>query len=175
LEKKLTLLVHAKIEEEIRLLERLIEGIPPGLLDWTPGLPPESFPAPRTLGQLTGHLLQCLAGFLAVLHAVHPTELAGLLILKEKPVNHACDPAEALLRVRDYRHHIADGFARLSDADLGRMLPTVFVPDGVAVLTLMLGNFEHLVNHKHELFYYLKLRGVPLVSRDLYQFHDVGT
>jgi hypothetical protein len=38
------------------------------------------------------------------------------------------------------------------------------------VATLLLGNLEHLINHKHQLFLYLKLMGVPVGTPDLYQF-----
>jgi len=34
----------------------------------------------------------------------------------------------------------------------------------------MLGNLEHLINHKHQLFTYLKLMGESVGSRDLYRF-----
>jgi hypothetical protein len=37
-----------------------------------------------------------------------------------------------------------------------------------SVMTLLLGNLEHLVNHKYQLFVYLKLLGVPVATRDLY-------
>ena len=47
-------------------------------------------------------------------------------------------------------------------------IPTVFVPEGEALLTLLLGNLEHFINHKYQLFAYLKMLGVPLGSRDLY-------
>jgi len=46
----------------------------------------------------------------------------------------------------------------------------VFVAEGETVLTLLLGNLEHLINHKHQLFLYLKLAGVSASTPDLYQF-----
>ena len=69
-----------------------------------------------------------------------------------------------------YRGHVEDGFALLTDVDLGRQLSTVFVQQGETLLTLLLGNLEHLINHKHQLFTYLKLLGVEVTSRDLYHF-----
>jgi hypothetical protein len=115
-------------------------------------------------------LLQCLAGVAAVLYAVYPRELEQFLQLKSLPVNHSCGKSEALERIADYRDRLIYGFRFLTDEDLARRIPTVFVPDGETVLTLLLGNLEHLVNHKHELFMYAKFIGVPLVSRDLYRF-----
>jgi hypothetical protein len=32
--------------------------------------------------------------------------------------------------------------------DLGRKLPTVFVTEGEPIVNLLLGNLEHLINHK---------------------------
>src|SRR5947199_390304 len=58
----------------------------------------------------------------------------------------------------------------LSDADLARLIPTVFVSGGESVLTLLLGNLEHLINHKRQLFTYLQLLNVPVTTRDLYRF-----
>jgi len=37
-----------------------------------------------------------------------------------------------------------------------------------ALLTLLLGNLEHFINHQYQLFAYLKMLGVPLGTRDLY-------
>ena len=52
--------------------------------------------------------------------------------------------------------------------------PTVFVRTGETVLTLLLGNLEHLINHKHQLFIYLKLMGAPVETRDLYCFRGLA-
>jgi hypothetical protein len=159
-----------KVNEQIDLLGEIIQRIPPGVTNWKPALPATSFPNARSLGEVTGHLLECLAGFLAVLYAGRPEELAGLIELKQRRVNHACGSDEALQRIEEYRMHMHAGFAALSDADLSKKISTVFVPTGESILTLLLGNFEHCVNHKHELFYYVKLLGIPLTSRDLYRF-----
>ena len=73
--------------------------------------------------------------------------------------------------IRDrYQKHIDEGFAVLEDADLARRVPTVFVKSGELVLTLLLANLEHLINHKHQLFMYLKFMGVGVASPDLYRF-----
>lgn len=122
------------------------------------------------MAELLGHLLDCLSGFCATLHAAHPNETAHFVKLRELPVNHRCEVEEARARLRDYESHIKEGFAVLSDADLTRSLPTVFVETGEPVMTLLLGNLEHLINHKHQLFSYLKLMGIPVSTRDLYRF-----
>ena len=69
-----------------------------------------------------------------------------------------------------YKSRIQEGFALLQDSDLQKLVPTLFVKEGEALLTLLLGNLEHLVNHKHQLFMYVKLMGIDVGSRDLYHF-----
>jgi len=155
--------VLAKISEQIERTIHLIGLIPD--VHWTPPIP-----GAWTFGELLGHLLDCLAGVCAVLYAAHPDELAHFPELQKLSVNFACWPDEATERIEFYRARIAEGFAMLRDDDLGSRLPTVFVAEGESVLTLLLGNLEHLINHKHQLFLYLKLAGVNVGTPDLYQF-----
>jgi len=155
--------VHAKIDEQI---ERTIHLL--GLVrepEWAPKIP-----GAWTLGQLLGHFLDCLAGVCAVLHAAHPRELEHFAELQALPVNFACGVMEARERIEVYRAKISEGFGILGDEDLDRRLPTVFVPAGESILTLLLGNLEHIVNHKCQLFLYLKLAGATVGTADLYQF-----
>ena len=56
----------------------------------------------------------------------------------------------------------------MHDAALARRIPTVFVPEGEALLTLRLGNLEHFINHKYQLFAYFenaqRTTGQPAIS-----------
>lgn len=157
--------LFAKIREQVELLEALVEKLPEDRAGWTaPG------GSTWSTAQLLGHLLDCLAGMCAALAAAHPDQLQHFRALRELPVNHCCDPDEARARIDQYGGGIAEGFSLLTDADLARSIPTVFVPDGERLLSLILGNLEHLINHKHELFTRLKLMGVPVGTRDLYRF-----
>jgi uncharacterized damage-inducible protein DinB len=142
-----------KIGEQIERTGHLIDLVPAGQLDWTPQ------PGNWTMRELLGHLLDCMSGFCAVLAAAEPERLAHAAKLRELP------PA-----IEIYRAHIEEGFALLTDADLARRVPTVFVAQGEPILTLLLGNLEHLINHKHQLFTYLKQMGVPVGTPDLYRF-----
>lgn len=146
--------VREKIEEQIERMAHMISLLP----------------AESGVEKLLGHLLDCLAGFCAVLAAGDPVRLAHFAELRKLPVNQACPPAEALRCIEVYRAHIEEGFAGLRDADLSRRIATVFVPEGETLLTLLLGNLEHLINHKHELFVRLKQMGVRVGSADLYRF-----
>lgn len=101
------------------------------------------------MGELLGHLLDCVAGFCAVLYAAYPEPLAHFAGLRHLAVNGVCGPDEARGRIGFYQSHIRQGLALLNDADLSRKLPTVFVAEGETLLTLLLGNLEHVINHKH--------------------------
>jgi hypothetical protein len=155
--------LFAKVDEQIERTIHLIDLLPPDRVNtvivsgsWPPAM-------------LLGHLLDCLAGFCAVLAAAAPKPLAHFAPLRALQVNHACTAAEALERIGTYRAHIDEGFRALRDTDLSRLLRTVFVPQGETLLTLLLGNLEHLVNHKHQLFVLLQALGCPVGTGDLYR------
>lgn len=158
--------IRLKLGEQIERTEHLVRLVPPNALAWKPQLQTTS----TNLSHLLGHLLDCLAGVCAVFHAAFPHELAHLAQLQSLPVNHACQPEEALQRIREYTAHIEQAFALCNDNDLRRMIPSVFVPQGETLLTLLLGNLEHLINHKYQLFFYLKLFGLPVTSKDIYHW-----
>jgi iron complex transport system substrate-binding protein len=163
--KTLCAAVQAKLHEQLERTNHLIGMLPENHAAWTPPIPG----AWRT-GILLGHLLDCLAGFCAALCAAAPERLAGLSALKELPVNHDCSPAEAVSRIAAYRRALDEGFEAIDDASLAIPIPTVFVKNGESLLMLLLGNLEHLINHKHQLFTYLKLMGVDAQTPDLYRF-----
>ena len=142
-----------KIGEQIERTSHLMGLVPAGRLDWRPK------PGDWTMRELLVHLLDCTSGFCAVLAVAEPERLAHFSRLRELP------PA-----IEVYRAHIEEGFALLTDADLARRVRTVFVVEGESILTLLLGNLEHLINHKHQLFAYLKQMGVPVATPDLYRF-----
>ncbi len=155
----------AKIDEQIVRTEHMIVSLPEDCVNWQPPIPGAWTPA-----ALLGHLLECLAGFCAVLYKVEPDRLSHFLELRSLPVNHGCGKDEALMRLSAYRERIHEGFALLEDERLGNAVPTIFTGAGESLLTLLLGNLEHLINHKHQLFTYLKMLGVEVTSRDLYCF-----
>ncbi len=154
-----------KVDEQIDRALHLITLLPADRLTWAPDAP-RAF----TAGRLLGHLLECCAGFCAALYAAKPSALGHFLELRSLPTNREFTQAEATERILVYRERIRQGFGELADGDLSMNVPTVFVPAGEPLLTLLLGNLEHLVNHKQQLFLYLRLMGVPVASRDLYRF-----
>ena len=157
--------VLAKIDEQIERTEHLIGLIPEGTdVHYAPVA--GSF----SIGVLLGHLLESTAGFCAVLWTLRREELGHFAALRDLAVNHVCRPKEARERLEEYRARVYEGFGLLRDADLSARVATIFVPEGETLLTLLLGNLEHAVNHKHQLFTYLKMLGVKVSSRDLYHF-----
>ena len=166
-DRDLTRAVLLKIREQIERADRLVEAVPAGRLDWSPPLPAGSA---RSAARLLGHLLDCLAGFGAALAAATADPTGVWAKLRPLEVNHACEVDEARRRMAEYLRAIERSFEELDDADLARRIPTVFVPDGEPLLTLLLGNLEHLINHKFQLFFYLRMMGVTVGTRDLYRF-----
>jgi len=126
------------------------------------------------VGDLLGHLLDCAAGFCALLYSIDKDRLSHFEKLRGLPVNHFCGIEETGSRLAEYITHIEEGFASLEDADLCKLIPTVFVPAGEPILTLLLGNLEHLINHKYQLFIYLRLLGVDVGTKDLYRIRGAG-
>ncbi len=164
----LTRLLLEKIDEQVERAAHLTELVPPDKIEWQP------LPNALRVCDLLGHLLECLAGFCATLYAIHPDRLAHFSHLRERPVNHCCGIEEALARMREYLERIREGFQALTDEELSRVLPTVFVSEGEPVLMLLLGNLEHFINHKYQLFFYLKLLGLQLGTVDLYKLRTTS-
>jgi hypothetical protein len=159
--------LHAKLREQMELAKDLIDKLPEDL-EWRPAIPLRAMDA----GHLLGHLLECLSGFCAVFYAAFPEPMAHLIALKDLPVNHLCGKAEAQSRIAEYSARIKEGFSACRDEDLARRIPSVFVPRGERIVTLLLGNLEHFINHKYQLFFYLKSMGIEVGTRDLYCFRQ---
>ena len=156
----------SKLLEEIDRVEHLAAMVRPEMLDDSP-LPGFSFRA------LLQHLLESAAGFCAALDRALPGGLDHASVLKgtlAEPVERTVD---ALERLAAFRAAVQTGFAELEDTDLASKLPTIFVPGGELLLTILLSNYSHLVAHKYQLFMNLKASGVSVGTRDLYVFRDV--
>ena len=163
--------LQEKVMEAIERVEHLISRVPADRIGWRAPMPANVTQA-NDLGHTLGHLLDCMAGFCAVFRKAFPEEFGDFDKLREMPLNGSWSPEEASKGLRMIAGYIARGFKRCSDADLARMVPTVFVAEGESLLTLLLGNLEHLNNHKYQLFLYLKLAGVAVGSRDVYRFRE---
>jgi hypothetical protein len=161
--------VQEKVLETVERTDHLVSLVPAKMLDWRPEAP-SNVPPPSDFGHLVGHLLDCMAGFCAAFYAAFPLELADFLEYRSLPVNQSCSPEKARASIELYASLIERGCGCCTDADLGRKIQTVFVPEGETLLTILLGNLEHLINHKYQLFLHLKLAGVAVTSRDIYKW-----
>ena len=165
--RSITSILAANTDHNIEKTAQLISLLRPAQLSHHPAVPTGCTPV-VTLGHLLGHLLDCMAGFCAAFYVAFPKRLASLQNLRKSEVNHFCEPKEALARIRVYRREIARGFWICTDNDLKRKLRTVFQPDGEPLAAILLANLEHLLNHKYQLFFYLRLLGAPVGTNDLY-------
>ncbi|HMD39984.1 MAG TPA: DinB family protein [Candidatus Acidoferrum sp.] len=165
--------LESKVAETIERTDHLVSLVAVERLTWRPELP-HGQPAASDLGHVLGHLLDCLAGFCAVFHAAYPSELADFGALKSLPVNRSCIPEDARRQMKIYAEHIHRGFQQSTDVDLSRRIPTLFVAEGETLLSLLLGNLEHLISHKYQLFFHLKLAGVAVNSRDIYTWRGTA-
>lgn len=155
--------ILAKLAEQVERANHLLDLVPPSSIEWRPA------PDAMRVCDLLGHLLECLAGFCATLYAVDKERLAHFARLRELEVNHCCGIEEARSRMRDYMAYIEEGFSALGDKELALKVPTVFAAEGETILRLLLTNLEHFINHKYQLFFYLKMMGVSVGTGDLYR------
>lgn len=170
-EQILVLALQTKAHHVIERTTHLIELVPAKKLDWKPA----AKGVYSDLGHILGHLLDCMAGLCSVFHRAFPKELAELSTRKELPVNHSCTPQEALHRFAEYAGYIDRGFALCTDMDLSRTLPSAFRPQGSPMLSLLLNNLEHLISHRYQLFFYLKLSGIAVGTADIYHFEKASS
>ena len=167
----ITSVLARNVANNLKKTAQLVSLVDPSQLSRQPSVPEGCNPVVN-LGQLLGHLLDCVAGFCAALHTAFPKALSSFLELRRRTVNHFCEPKEALARIRIYRREIARGFRICSDKDLTRKLRTVLQPEGEELAAILLSNLEHLLNHKYQLFFYLRLLGTRVGTRDLYHWRE---
>ena len=163
-EQIIVLSLLAKLREQIEGIQKLLVLLSAENLEWQPQ--ENCF----RIGDLLGHLLECLAGFCAAIYALRPDDFKHFQLLRDLSVNHFCTIEEAQHRIMEYEAYIEEGFTSLNDEDLTQKIPTLFVPTGETAMTILLGNLEHLINHKYQLFIYLKLLDIPVSSETLYHF-----
>ena len=156
-----------KVLTTVERTGHLVSLIPADKLDWRPVALARANPGPD-LGHLLGHLLDCMAGFCAAFYAAFPEQLEQFAVLRSAEVNHFCQPREWRERAETYRQAIREAFDLCADEDLSRPIRTIFNPELQSLHSLLLGNLEHLLNHKYQLFFYLKLIGVSVGTGDLY-------
>lgn len=161
-----------KVMETIERISHLVSLVPANLLEWCPELPAR-MPKANDLGHVLGHLVECLSGFCAAFYRAFPVELADFVELRAMAAGESCSPVEAQEKIKLYEAQIRRAFLCCKDRDLSTRIPTMFVREGQTLLAVLLGNLEHLINHKYQLFFYLKLMGVRVGSRDIYKWRGI--
>jgi len=148
--------LRARMEEECELTARLLGMLPEGSEGWRP--PYDGF----SCGELAAHLVDTMAGFCAALGRRRDGWEWG----REAAIE------ESRRWFGNFREDAMERISAVGDEGLRRVVPTVFAPEGQPLLAILLANLAHLINHKHQLFTYLKLMGLEVGSRDLYRFRD---
>jgi hypothetical protein len=148
--------------DSFRPAESLIKMVPADKLDWKPG------PAFMSLGQLIHHISSGIGSELRMLISnswPNPGEIEESMKLNGMP---SCSVQEALERLEKDKSTLREVLSEISEEDFANKI--VSVPWGwKSPLEKMALDFrEHFINHKMQLFTYLKLLGFPVNTNTLY-------
>jgi hypothetical protein len=143
--------------DSFRPAESLIKMVPADKLDWKPG------PAFMSLGQLIYHLSAGIGTELRMLIADSWPDHGEME--SNMP---SCSVQEALERLEKDKSTIREVLSEVSEEDFANKI--VSVPWGwKSPLERMALDFrDHFINHKMQLFTYLKLLGFPVNTNTLY-------
>ncbi len=140
--------------------EKMLNMVPADKLDWRPG------PAFMSMGQLICHLADGIGAELGMmLNNTWPPMGDIAEGLKNMPL---CNVQDALAKLEKDKSVLRDVLTGVTEEDFAGKI--VSVPWGwKAKMELMALNFrDHFVNHKMQLFTYLKLLGLPVNTETLY-------
>ncbi len=143
-----------------RPAESMLKMVPADKLDWKPG------PGFMTLGQLICHLGSGIGEELRMLvnnSWPKPEDMGGAM--HQMP---SCGVAEALAKLEKDKETLREILAGVTEEEFaGKIVSTPWGMKGT--LEIMALEFkEHFVNHKMQLFLYLKLLGFPVNTETLY-------
>ena len=141
---------------------KLISLAPANKLDWKPAQGDY-----MNLGQLLHHLAMSPGAFVAAMNNAFPPAEALQKFMQEDLKNTKSPDVAGRELSRGWDEAKA-ALSRLSDADF--QSKAVKVPWGppMPLWRTCLGMAEHWVNHKYQLFLYLKLLGLPVNTMTLY-------
>ncbi len=150
------------VMESYRPAESMVRMVPADKIDWKPG------PTFMTMGQLLYHLTGGLGAEFQMLLANNwpkPEEMETAMKAENMP---SCGSEEALVKLGKDKATLQEVFGCLSEEDFAEKV--VSVPWGWQYkFELMALHFhEHFLNHKMQLFTYLKLLGLPVNTETLY-------
>lgn len=141
---------------------KLISLTPASKLDWKPA--PGNY---MNLGQLLHHLSTCPGAFVAAVNNAFPPAQAFQKFIQEDLQN-TKTPETAGREVSRGWEEAKAALTGVSPADFqGRMVSVPWGPP-MPLWRTCLAMAEHWGNHKYQLFFYLKLLGLPVNTMTLY-------
>ena len=150
--------------------ETLMKMAPPDKLDWKPA--EGNY---LTLGQVLEHLTTGLEGVRCFITGDWGVELTpeGELppemdILPPAEKFPSCDPDTALKKLDESYRVAKEALSGLSEEDFrSKMVKAPWGEEG-PMWAMLLSLLEHQINHKYQLFFYLKMLGLPVNTITLY-------
>ena len=169
-----TELLNAEIEDKFRVTEGLLALADDSMLDWKPS----SGENWMTLGQLLWHLPEacgfCMRGFVTENWQM-PADVDPAEAVPDEMIPPAAEmrAASSVEEVRDLLAADKElAYAMVAEAGEERLAnqPSTapWDPTPMPLGRRLLGMVEHLSVHRAQLFYYLKLMGKPVTTKDLY-------
>lgn len=155
--------LFAKYLDDIaRPTRTLIQMAPADKLGWVPG--PQNF---MTLGQLLHHLAGCPALFpLAVRDAMPaPEEMPRIT---QEDLKNTATPDRALRVLQENLRQAKEAVGGISERDWGSRVIRVPWAKPMLLSRVLVDLAGHWLNHKMQLFFYLKMLGYPVNTMALY-------
>ena len=149
-------------ESIYRPTAKLISLAPASKLDWKPGKG-----GYMNLGQLLHHLSTCPGAFVAAVNNAFPPSDAFQKFVQED-LRNTKTPEVAVREASRGWDEAKAALTGVSSAEFqARMVAVPWGPP-MPLWRTCLGMAEHWVNHKYQLFFYLKLLGQPVNTMTLY-------
>ena len=150
--------------------EKLMKMAPTDKLDWKPM--EGNF---LTLGQVLEHLTTGLEGVRCFITGDWGMELTPegelppeMEVLPPAEKFPSCDPYAALKKLDESYKSAKESLGRLSEEDFrSKMVKPPWGEEG-PMWEMLLSLLEHQINHKFQLFFYLKMLGLPVNTITLY-------
>ncbi len=155
--------------EAYRPAEAMIQIVPRDKLDWRPR---ENF---MSFGQLVSHLGDGLGGPLRnLISGKWPFTMEQFEEMTKLENCPSCSPEEALEKIKKDKQALKEVLAGISEQEFSsKMVSTPWGWQGKCEL-ISIRFLEHFLNHKMQLFTYLKLIGLPVNTMTLYSGESSG-
>jgi uncharacterized damage-inducible protein DinB len=147
------------LDHHMDLTRKLMTLVPEGKEEYAPS------PAFMPIGLLLTHLAESPMSFVAIVMNQFPSMEQMEAMAKERKKS---TPAEAVALFDTLAGQLTDALKKLQPEFYNNgMVHTPFMGDAPCWI-VMASVLEHLINHRHQLFTYLKLMGLPVDTGTLY-------